>query len=122
MSSEIQKILEKIENGTDDLAADAAELTQDHVPEIVQIIESLEFALRYLPDPAIRRRLRAARELREYLRARNQETEWVRVSRAAELAGVTRTTIYRWIRAGRLPAIESVGGVVLVRLAALQQG
>ena len=35
------------------------------------------------------------------------------IEETADLTGVNRSTVYRWLRAGRLPG-EEIGGVVLI--------
>lgn len=35
--------------------------------------------------------------------------EWVSINEAAEILGITRATIYRWSRSGRLPIYKVVG-------------
>ena len=35
------------------------------------------------------------------------------IEEAARLTGVNRSTVYRWLRAGKLPG-EDIGGVVLI--------
>ena len=43
------------------------------------------------------------------------EKHWLKIAEAAEHVGVSRMTVYRWIRQGKLPS-HKVGGIVRVKL------
>lgn len=47
--------------------------------------------------------------------------EWLTTRRAAELMGVSRDTIARWIRLGQLPAMRLPSGQYRVRRAEIER-
>ena len=42
-------------------------------------------------------------------------SEWLTITRAAEYAGVSRTTIYNWVKAGDLPISTAPNGMRRIR-------
>lgn len=42
-------------------------------------------------------------------------SEWFTITRAAEYAGVSRTTIYNWVKAGDLPVSTAPNGARRIR-------
>lgn len=45
--------------------------------------------------------------------------ELVSIKRACAIAGVSRTTIYNWLRAGKLEHVRTIGGAVRIYADAL---